>query len=120
MDIKDIWISTHNICIGTFVSEYVGNVIVNSEYDIPSVVSKLTDEQIRIMSKFNILNVYCVEDSTGIIHMNGDDIKRIVHFTETANDGRELRQRNWSHLNLIVIDYKTPEEVKETFWKSIL
>ena len=52
--------------------------------------------------------------------MNGDDIKRIVHFTETANDGRELRQRNWSHLNLIVIDYKTPEEVKETFWKSIL
>ena len=120
MDIKDIWINKHNIGIGKFVNECIGDIIVSDGYDIPSVVSKLTDEQILIMAKFDILNIYCVEDSTGIIHMNGDDLTRIVDFTKTAKEGRELRQRNWSRLNLMVIDYKTPEEVKETFWKSIL
>lgn len=117
----DIWIDKHDIGVGQFIGLIKeGDIISDNLYDIPAAIAKIDDEHLFTMAKFGILNVYGVMDEHGMIHMNSEDVDRIKTFVDSATDARDKRQRNYARFNFLTIDYKTPENVKHTFWKEIL
>lgn len=117
----DIWIDRHDIGVGQFIELVkAGDIVTDNFYNIPTVIAKIDNEHLFTMAKFGFLNVYGVMDENGTVHMNSEDVNRIKNFVDSATDARDKRQRNYARFNFLTIDYKTPENVKHTFWKEIL
>jgi hypothetical protein len=119
---NNIWIDRHEMIIGKFMSMLKDDddlIVYDVKYNIPSVISHISPENLNILSSFYILNIYGVCDETGKIHLNEMDVETIKNWINNL-EGRDLRLTLAKKINLITIDYKSSDDYKHNFWNEVL
>ena len=120
---KFLWIQRHRWSYHIIKEWYdQGSFITDDTYEIPSKIAHLSDEDIDKMLDFNILDIYGIEDDKGYCHVNKADFERYLAYAERKEGIREIdsRRRKNKLISIVIMDYKSPEEDKRTFFKRVL
>ena len=99
---------------GSFITD-------ENEYNIPEVLSHISDDDFQIMFYGGLIRIFGVQDNKGYVHINKNDIEKLMAFKNEPNikiAERSLRAR--TAIQCFVIDYKCDEELKKHFFERIL
>ena len=98
-----------------------GSFIADDQYNIPEVLSHISDDDFQIMFYGGLIRIFGVQDNKGYVHINKNDIEKLMAFKNDQNTKigeRSLRAR--TAIQCFVIDYKCDEELKKHFFERIL
>ena len=99
---------------GSFIAD--GN-----DYNVPELLGHISDDDFQIMFYGGLIRLFGVEDNKGYVHINKNDIERLIAFKNDPNikmGERSLRAR--TTVQCVFIDYKSDEDIKKHFFERIL
>ena len=99
---------------GSFIAD--GN-----EYNIPELLRHISDTDLEIMFYGGLIRIFGVQDINGYVHINKNDIERLIAFKNEPNiklSERGLRAR--TTIQCVFIDYTSDEDIKKHFFERIL
>jgi len=98
-----------------------GSFIADDQYNIPEVLSHLSDDDFKIMFYGGLIRIFGVQDNKGYVHINKNDIEKLIAFKNDSNINigeRNLRAR--TTVQCVFIDYNSDEDIKKHFFERIL
>ena len=98
-----------------------GSFIADDQYNIPEVLSHISDNDFQIMFYGGLIRIFGVQDNKGYVHINKNDIEKLIAFKNDPNikiGERNLRAR--TTVQCIIIDYQCDEDIKKHFFERIL
>ena len=98
-----------------------GSFIADNQYNIPEVLTHISDDDFQIMFYGGLIRIFGVQDNKGYVHINKNDIEKLIAFKNDPNikiGERNLRAR--TTVQCIIIDYQCDEDIKKHFFERIL
>ena len=98
-----------------------GSFIADDQYNIPEVLSHISDNDFQIMFYGGLIRIFGVQDNKGYVHINKNDIEKLIAFKNDPNikiGERNLRAR--TAIQCVIIDYQSDEDIKKHLFERIL
>lgn len=121
-NIRNIFFDNSFRLLSEIISLYKdGTFIADDQYNIPESLAKISDDDFQIMFYGGLVRIFGVQDNKGYVHINKNDIERLIAFKNDPNikiGERSLRARTL--IQCFIIDYQCDEELKKHFFERIL